>query len=175
MKRIALALAILALPILALVASSACYPQSSPSPSKLGGNATWGPQGPTGLSGDAASSIPLTGTFGQQKTLTVEIYNTDGAAWTGTINFQGSNDGTNWNAVPCVNLGGTVGAIGAVASSTTANGLWQCNVSGLGYFQAQGVTISTSANVTFNLADSNFPISFTLVDAATGAVIRTSY
>lgn len=40
------------------------------------------------------------------------------STFTGTVNFEASNDGTNWFAIPCMN------AAGSYVSTATANGMF---------------------------------------------------
>jgi hypothetical protein len=60
-----------------------------------------------------------------------------------TVNFEGTIDGTNYSALTMTNL-----STGATATSTTSNGIWQANVSGMATIHARdSVYASGSATV----------------------------
>jgi hypothetical protein len=66
--------------------------------------------------------------------------------WTGTLTFEGTVDGTNYVA-----MAATPGVGGSTVSTTTANGLWRCNIAGLQAVQVRGSAAMTgTAVVTLN-------------------------
>jgi hypothetical protein len=147
---------------------------------KLGSaNGAPGPGTAVTLTADAQSQVLVTGQFGQMKTAVVGVTSGgDGSAWSGSVLFQGSVDGVNWYALPCnmLNVDAGTESTNLVQSYTGVNGVWSCNVLGLYEFEAQGVVIGDgSANVTVNLASDLTPVTYSVVDAATGLLIRTSY
>lgn len=66
--------------------------------------------------------------------------------WVGTLEFQGSVDGTNYTTLRGYPVGG-----GSYASETSANGAWTALTSGLLYFRVRATSwTSGSATVTLN-------------------------
>lgn len=65
--------------------------------------------------------------------------------WTGTLQFEGTVDGTTY-----FSLNGVVPTTAVVATSTTANGNWQVNVGGLRNFRVRASAVASgTATVTF--------------------------
>lgn len=62
--------------------------------------------------------------------------------WTGTLTFEGSVDGTTYVAMAATPVVG-----GSTVSTTTANGLWRCNVAGLQAMQVRGSAAMTGTAV----------------------------
>lgn len=175
MKR--LLLSVLIIELLTIAGCRLCQegPPGPSAPKSYGAGATpgIGPGVAQTVTGDAAANVPVfSGTFGQQRTAIVQLSGVTGSA--GLIHFQGSNDGTNWNDINCVNLGGVATAATNIAATTIANGLWLCNVDGFLQFQAQGVLVDSGTAV-INVSPNANPISFAIIDASTAAPIRQTY
>lgn len=70
----------------------------------------------------------------QTSVITIQVST---SAFTGTVNFDGSNDRTNWNALTCYTLDSAT-----AVSSATAAGIWRCNVGGIGAVRVRVSSIS---------------------------------
>lgn len=70
----------------------------------------------------------------QTSVITIQVST---SAFTGTVNFDGSNDRTNWNALTCYTLDSAT-----AVSSATAAGMWRCNVGGIGAVRVRVSSIS---------------------------------
>jgi len=88
-----------------------------------------------------AAAQTLNGAINGNSTAFVQITGT----WAGTIVFEGTVDGTNYFSVNAV-----VPTTGALATSTTANGQWAVDVSGLSNFQCRH-SVHTSGTAVVNL------------------------
>lgn len=62
--------------------------------------------------------------------------------WTGTLTVEGTVDGTNF-----ATLAATPAAGGAAVTTTTANGLWRCNIAGMQSVRLRGSAAMTGSAV----------------------------
>jgi hypothetical protein len=79
----------------------------------------------SGLNADATLGVQITGT------------------WTGTVIVEGTLDGSNWFALPILSFAGVLTAAG----TTTANGQWQAEMSGLASVRARCSVTGTGTAV----------------------------
>ena len=172
----------LALIVMAIACTATSTPGPNPNSPKIGAGSQYvGAQSAVSIIGDANAPQTLYGSFGQVRTISVEIATgtLDGSAtFSGTLAFQGSNDGVNWSAINCINMGAAPTTVNAVVTqSATANGLWQCAVGGFGYFQAQGQSVAANnVLVVYNLATDSTPISVTaILDGGVYGTFRGTY
>ncbi len=111
-------------------------------------------QSVTGLEGKNTAGIQITGT------------------WTGTLAFEGTADSTNWFVVNAVPFAGST-----PTTTTTANGQWQSDISGLVGFRVRCSVTGTSTavvNIRASTASFSLPTSTAIIQDGSGNALLSS-
>lgn len=111
-----------------------------------GGLFSWGKLLQSAQDGNAVGTAVdcMTQGLGAMGTLVVNVI---GSTFTGTVNFEGTVDGTNWFAISGTNL-----ATGAAAATVTATALFRFDVRGLLKFRARTSSVTGgTVTVTYTL------------------------